>query len=105
MLSRFRWGKFAIVIAMVLTAVTFLGTAAAQKANAPRAQDRLAMGEDNVRQLLLLMDTDQNGMVSKEAYMKFMEAEFAHLDAKNQGKLNAKKLTQSNLSASRFVGK
>lgn len=103
--SRFRWGKFAIVIAVLVVAITFLVTAAAQKANVPHAQDRLAMGEENVKQLLLLMDTDKNGMVSREAYMKFMEAEFAHLDAKNHGRLNAKELTQSKLSASRSVGK
>jgi hypothetical protein len=105
MLSRFHWGRFAMVIAMLLAAITFLGTAAAQKSNVPRAQDRLALGEENVKQLLLLMDTDRNGMVSKETYMKFMEAEFQRLDAQNQGKLNAKLLTQSRLSASRFAGK
>lgn len=103
--SRFRWGKFAIVIVAIVAAITFLSTAAAQKANVPRAQDRLAMGEENVKQLLLLMDSDKNGMVSREAYMKFMEAEFARLDAENRGRLNAKQLTQSKLSASSFVGK
>jgi Ca2+-binding EF-hand superfamily protein len=105
MLSRFRWGRFAIVIAVVVAAITFLGTAAAQKASVPHIQDRLSLGEQNVKQLLLLMDTDKNGMVSKEAYMKFMEEEFGRLDAKNQGKLNAKELTQTKLSASRFSGK
>jgi len=105
MRSRFHRGRFAIVIAVLVVVITFLGTAAAQKANVPRAQDRLALGEEHVKQLLLLMDTDRNGMVSKESYMKFMEAEFQRLDAQNQGKLNAKLLTQSKLSASRFAGK
>jgi Ca2+-binding EF-hand superfamily protein len=63
------------------------------------------MGEDNVKQLLLLMDTDKNGMVSQQDYMRFMEAEFRRLDKSNQGQLNARQLNQSNLSAPRFAGK
>jgi len=85
--------------------MTFLGTAAAQKASVPKPQDRLAMGEEYVRQLLLLMDTDRNGMVTKQEYMKFMEVEFQRLDKTKQGALSAKQLTQPNLSAAHFVGK
>jgi hypothetical protein len=97
--------KLIVIVAVFLAAVTFLGTAAAQKASVPKTQDRLTLGEENVKQLLLLMDTDKNGMVSKQDYMKFMEAEFQRLDKSHQGQLNAKQLTQSNLSAARYVGK
>jgi hypothetical protein len=71
----------------------------------PRPQDNLAMGEDQVRQLLLLMPTDKKGMVSRQEYMKFMEAEFDRLDKEKKGELDARKLAQSSLTASRFVGK
>jgi hypothetical protein len=84
---------------------TILGTAAAQKASVPKPQDKLAMGEDEVKQLLLLMNTDSKGQVSKQEYMKFMEAEFEHLDKNKKGELNVKELTKSDLTASRFVGK
>jgi len=95
-----------VVGAVVVVAVlTVLGTAAAQKASAPKPQDRLAIGEQNVRQLLLLMNTDKNGMVSKQEYMRFMEAEFHRLDKSNRGELNALQLNQSTLSASHFTGK
>jgi hypothetical protein len=97
--------KLLIGIAVFLAALTVFGTAAAQKASVPKPQDRLAIGEENVRQLLLLMDSDKNGMVSKQAYMRFMEAEFQRLDKANHGQLNTRQLTQSNLSASRFTGK
>jgi hypothetical protein len=97
--------RLIVILAVSLAAITFLGTAAAQKASVPKPQDRLAMGEDNVKQLLLLMDTDKNGMVSQQDYMRFMEAEFRRLDKSNQGQLNARQLNQSNLSASRFAGK
>lgn len=97
--------RLIVILAVLLAAVTVLGTAAAQKASAPKTQDRLAMGENNVRELLLLMPTDKNGMVSKDEYMHFMDAEFRRLDKNHSGALNAKALTQSNLSASRFTGK
>jgi hypothetical protein len=47
-----------------------LGPAVAQKASAPKPQDSVALGEDEVKKLLLLMDTDKNGKVSKEAFYK-----------------------------------
>ncbi|MGB9448421.1 MAG: hypothetical protein WBR26_25730, partial [Candidatus Acidiferrum sp.] len=71
MLIRFR---FVALIVTLVAAVTFLGTAYAQKASVPKPQDRLALGEDNVKQLLLLMDTNKHGMVTKQTYMQFMEA-------------------------------
>jgi hypothetical protein len=97
--------RFIVIVAVFVAAVTFLGTAAAQKASAPRPQDRLALGEEHVKQLLLIMETDSNGMISKQEYMKFMEAEFARLDKSHNGQLNAREINQSTLSAGRFVGK
>jgi hypothetical protein len=45
-------------------------------------------------------------MVSKQDYMRYMEAEFHRLDKSNLGQLNARQLSQSTtLSASRFTGK
>ncbi len=98
-----RW-IIAAAAALVVTA-TMLGTAAAQKASVPKPQNKLAIGEDGVKQLLPLMDTDKNGMVSRQEFMKFMEAEFERLDKAKKGQLNVKQLTQSSLTASRFAGK
>jgi hypothetical protein len=98
-----------IRIAAMLTVLAALGmvlcSATAQKMPLPQPQDNLAMGEDQVRQLLLLMPTDKKGLVSRQEYMKFMEAEFNRLDKGKRGELDARNLAQSNLSASRFVGK
>jgi hypothetical protein len=93
------------VIAVLVVTGTMLGNAAAQKAAVPKPQNKLAMGEDGVKQLLPLMNTDTKGMVSKQEYMKFMEAEFERLDKSKKGELNVKELTQSSLTASRFAGK
>jgi hypothetical protein len=93
------------IITVLAAAGTVLCSATVQKMPVPRPQDNLAMGEDQVRQLLLLMPTDKKSMVSRQEYMKFMEAEFNRLDKEKRGELDARKLAQSNLTASRFVGK
>ena len=84
---------------LVISAVTALfavvgTTIAAQKEATPKAQDNVAVGEVQVKQLLPLMDQDKTGKVSKQDFVKFMEAEFDRLDEKQEGKLDVKKLTQ-----------
>jgi hypothetical protein len=97
---------WALVVTLVMLAsLGLFGTAAAQKASVPRPQDKLTMGEDAARQLLALMDADKNGKVSKEKYMRFMEAEFERLDRDKKGELDVKELTKSTTTASRFAGK
>jgi hypothetical protein len=97
-----------IVVFAVLVATQVLsGTANAQKQSVPKPQDKLAIGETEVKQLLLLMDTSKNGKISKQEYMDFMEAEFDRLDKNKNGELDPKELTQSKLRASHVaaVGK
>jgi Ca2+-binding EF-hand superfamily protein len=55
----------------------------------------VAAGEREAKKLLLLMDTDQSGKVSKQEFMSFMEAEFARLDINKDGELDVKELTDS----------
>ena len=93
------------ILAVLVATGTMLATAAAQKADVPKPQNNLAMGEEPVKQLLPLMHPDKNGMVTREEYMKFMTAEFEHLDKEHKGELDARKLAQSNLSATHYAGK
>jgi hypothetical protein len=98
------WGmimltKSAVVLVMIIIGVlgpwgAVQSVAVAQKASAPKPQDNLALGEGEVKKLLLLMDTDNDGQVSKQEFMRFMEAEFDRLDKKKEGKLDVKELTQ-----------
>jgi hypothetical protein len=94
-----------VTVATMVAMGGVLGNVAAQKASVPKPQDKLALGEDDVKKLLLIMEPDKKGKISKEEYMKFMEAEFARLDKDKNGELDVKKLTQSNVTASRLVGK
>jgi hypothetical protein len=103
MRTKRRW--IIVVIAVLVVTGTMLGNAAAQKASVPKPQNKLLIGEDGIKQLLPLMDTVKNGMVSKQEFMKFMEAEFERLDKNKKGELNVKELTKSTLTANRFTGK
>jgi Ca2+-binding EF-hand superfamily protein len=69
-------------------------------------QRSLALGEDDVKALLLLMYTDKNGKISKQEFMRFMEAEFDRLDRDKSGELDPKELTESRIRAYRpAIGK
>jgi hypothetical protein len=107
MLRRTNVAWFIVVLAVLVATGTMLGTAHAQKAAVPKVVDKLAIGEAEVRQLLLLMDTDKNGKITKQEWLKFMEAEFDRLDKDKSGHLDTKELAQSRLRVSHFtdVGK
>ena len=96
-----------VLIAVFVEAWAMLGTAVAQKQSVPKTQDKLALGDDEVKQLLLLIDTDKSGKISKQEWMKFMEAEFDRLDKNKTGELDVKEIAQSRLrvSHSTNVGK
>jgi hypothetical protein len=106
--------KTRIVVPAVAAACCFLwlGTiprvTAAQKVDksAPKNERNLLLGEQDVKDLLLLMDTDKNGKISKKEFTDFMSAEFDRLDKDKSGELDPKELTQSRIRASRpAVGK
>jgi Ca2+-binding EF-hand superfamily protein len=93
------------VIAVSVVACARLENVVAQtKTATPKPQDNLALGETEVKKLLLLMETDKNGKVSKQTFMEFMENEFERLDKNKTGELDAKELTQSSLRG-KHVGK
>jgi hypothetical protein len=67
---------------------------AAQKAQA-QEEKKLVAGEREAKKMLLLMDADKSGKVSKQEFMSFMEAEFERLDINKDGELDVKELTDS----------
>ena len=103
MLRRTKIALVMVVVAMLATTSGILGTAVAQKATVPKPQDKLAIGEDEAKQLLLLIDTDKKGKISKQQWMKFMEAEFDRLDKTRSGELDVTELMQSKLRVSPFL--
>ena len=77
---------------------------AAGQASAPAApvftpqSQPVAAGEFEAKRLLILMDADKSGTVSKKEFMDFMEAEFDRLDTNKDGLLDVKELEQSQLA-------
>jgi hypothetical protein len=74
------------------------GTAVAQKMPNTNPKDKLAIADGTVKELLLLMDADKNGKISRQEWMSFMEAEFNKLDKDGSGELDPKELMQSRLA-------
>jgi hypothetical protein len=103
--------RFAIVAGVIATLVAFGSIAGAsdpQKADktVPKQEKQITLGQNDVKQLLLLLDADKNGKISKKEFMDFMAAEFDRLDKDKSGELDANELAQSQLRASRpNVGK
>jgi Ca2+-binding EF-hand superfamily protein len=84
---------------MMLTVLAVAAMAMAQSTD-PDTKHKarnLAAGEVEAKRLLLLMDRDQNGKVSRQEFMKFMEEEFQILDVNKDGELDVQELTQSRL--------
>jgi EF hand len=69
-----------------------LETSSAQKASVPKQPDTVAIASEKCKEILTLMDTDKNGKISKQEWMKFMEAEF---DRQKTGEIDQKELLQS----------
>jgi hypothetical protein len=76
---------------------------ASGSAPAPSPQ-QVAQGTVDVKRLLLLMDTDKNGKISKQEYMTFMAAEFDRLDVNHDGELDPKELLQSQFTSTAHGG-
>jgi hypothetical protein len=85
------------------------GGAGGQKTTGPPAappptrEEKLVTGEEYAKKLLLLMDLDKSGKVSKQEFMDFMSAEFDRMDTNHDGQLDVKELT--GLRVKSYVGK
>ena len=85
-----------LVVAFISGGGILASTSSAQKASVPRPPDRIAIASEKVKELLALMDTDKNGKISKQEWMKFMEAEFDRLDKNKKGEVDPKELLPRN---------
>jgi len=81
-------------LGIALLVVTALGAGFAQK-SVSKQPDKNVMANENIKQLLLVMDTDKSGKISKQQWMSFMEAQFDRLDLEKKGELDQKAIRQS----------
>jgi len=99
MFSRREMGIRVAAFARLFAAGALVGTAAAPQSPDQHAGEKreknVEAGETEAKRLLLLMDKDKNGKVSKQEFMSFMEAEFDRLDVNKDGELDVKELTKT----------
>jgi hypothetical protein len=98
------------IVAVLAAAGVRVGTAIAAQDTAAQTQNagtdpdtnrkakNVAAGEVEAKRLLLLMDRDQNGKVSRQEFMSFMESEFERLDVNKDGELDVKELVHTRLT-------
>jgi hypothetical protein len=94
-----------VMASLFATGAVAVPVIAGQQAATPKAHDNVARGEAEATQLLLLMEPDKDGKVSKQEFMSFMEAEFDRLDKKKEGKLDVKELTRARPTPSGVLGR
>lgn len=88
-----------LMVGLMAATLVFQVAAFSQKDSVPKKQDKAVLGSDNVKELMLLMDTNKSGKISKEEWMKFMEAEFDRLDKEKKGEIGLEELRSSRLRA------
>lgn len=87
-----------LLVAFICGGGSVPGTSLVQKASVPRQPDTVAIAGEKVKELLALMDTDKNGKISKQEWMRFMEAEFDRLDTAKKGEIDPKEMLRSSVS-------
>jgi hypothetical protein len=109
-------GTFAVVGIFIIGSAARTVIAAGQAAtSAPQTSNstaptikpsspKVAAGEIEAKRLLLLMDADKSGKVSRAEFMSFMSAEFDRLDTNHDGELDVKELEQSQLETAHRGG-
>jgi hypothetical protein len=87
------------ILIVAALAVTVSGSAA-YGAGPPTG----GLGDTQVKELLLLMDRDQNGKVSRREFMSFMTAEFDRLDINKDGELDVNELENLRVTHAKHPG-
>lgn len=82
----------------ILAITALVGGLAGMRLLASPRMDPATAGLKQTIQLLVLMETDGSGKVSKAEFMHYMEAEFDRLDTNKNGELDVKELTRPQYS-------
>jgi hypothetical protein len=86
--------KIVLAVAAFAATCALPGHAVAQKQMTFKPLDTAAAREIEVKQLLLLVDTDKDGAISKQDWLKLMDAEFDRIDRNRAGVLKVNAIPQ-----------
>ena len=92
---------FSVEVVVAILSFVLVAGMVAQKVAVTKNPNTVVLADDEVKQLVLLMDTDKNGKISKKEFMDFMSAEFDRLDKDKSGELDQNELRQSQIRPSR----
>jgi CRISPR/Cas system-associated endonuclease Cas3-HD len=84
-----------LTLALMASVIFLTIMTVAQKTDAPKQPTTKSLAQQHSKELLLLMDADKNGKISKQEWMKFMEAQFDAMDEEKTGELDQKELVKS----------
>ena len=88
--------RFGVLAALLVLSAT--------GALAQSSYTRMQRADPQGKQLVLLMDKDRNGKVSKAEFMAFMSAEFDRLDVNHDGELDPNELAGLRVVPSKHPG-
>jgi hypothetical protein len=95
MLKRRKTLRIIVMLIVLVASGSMVRTAFTRQDAPPKPPDKLTLGHDEAKQFLLLMGPDKNGKISKQEWMKSMEAEFDRLDKDKSAVLDVRELVQS----------
>ena len=88
-----------LAVTMLGATSAFAGTEPAQTTTAsPKLPNKLAIATDNAKEIMLLMDTNKDGKISKKEWMDFMSKEFDRLDTNHDGFIDVKDLMKTRVT-------
>lgn len=91
-----------LVAALTAVSAAWAGNALAQTTTAsPKRPNIPAIAEQNAREIMLLMDTDKDGRISRKEWMDFMSKEFDRLDTDHNGYIDQKDLLATQVYVNR----
>ena len=88
--------KVILAIAVLAATCAIRGNAAEGGQILPKPVDKQMLRADEAKQKLILMDTDKSGKISRQEWLRFMEAGFDRLDRGRTGSLHPRKLAVTN---------
>ena len=84
--------NWTMLVALIALAAMLGRSVVAQKDGLTKRPNPIYLASDDAKEILLVMDTDKQGKITKEAWMKFMATEFDRMDADGSGTIDPQNL-------------
>ncbi len=89
--------KSAMAVCLLATACTAAGNGSAHQQSAQEPQIAAEFEQDQTVQFLLLVETEKDGTISRQEWLKRMEEEFDRVDTDKDGVLDGREIAEAKL--------